>query len=114
MISSDKRVGDLVFVLDVVRGLLKAGIHQYLCGETFDVGTAKGPTERAFVVLLAELKTGSTIKLVFEKMPQRVGERSQIAGSEAIRRMLGREPAWSLRERLRETVHRYETQLEAV
>lgn len=109
-LSSGKRICDFVYVLDVVRGLLKAGIQPDLEGEIIDLGTGIGTSVRDMVELLLEL-TDSLAWPEFGAIPDRVGERDQIANKDATRRVLEWEPQWSLREGLVETVEWYRTKV---
>ena len=109
--SSGRRVCDFVYVLDMVRGLLKAGIQPDLAGETVDVGTGKGISVRDLVEFLVEL-IGSTAQPVFGALPDRIGEHPQIADRDATRRLLDWEPQWSLRDGLVETVAWYRARVE--
>lgn len=105
-LSSGRRVCDFTYVLDVVRGLLKAGIQPDLEGETVDLGTGAGTSVRDVVELLVEL-SGSKARPVFGAVPDRIGERAQVADRGATRRLLDWEPEWSLRDGLVETLKWY-------
>lgn len=109
-LGSGRRVCDFVYVLDVVRGLLKASIQPGLEGEMVDLGTGKGTVIRDVVELVVEL-TGSTGRPVFGTVPDRIGERPQIADKDASRRLIDWEPLWSLREGLIETVAWYRARM---
>lgn len=105
-LSSGRRVCDFVYVLDVVRGLLKASIQPGLEGQTLDLGTGIGTSVRDMVELLVEL-CGSTAQPVFGALPDRLDERSQIADIDSTRWLLDWEPMWSLRDGLVETIEWY-------
>ncbi len=107
-LSSGGRMCDFVYVLDVVRGLLQAGLQPNLEVETIDLGTGKGTLVRDVMELLVEL-SGSAARPMFGVVPDRPGERPQVADREATRRLLGWEPLWSLRDGLTETVAWYRT-----
>lgn len=102
-LSSGKRVCDFIYVLDVVRGLLKASMQPGLEGGTLDLGTGEGSSVRKVVELLVKL-TGSTARPIFGALPDRLDERPQIADIDATRRLLDWEPLWSLRDGLVEAV----------
>jgi len=105
-LSSGRRVCDFVYVLDVVRGLLKAGVQPGLEGQTLDLGTGIGTSVRDMVELLVEL-CGSTAQPLFGALPDRLDERPQIADIDTTRRLLNWEPMWSLRDGLVETIEWY-------
>ena len=105
-LSSGKRVCDFVYVLDVVRGLLKAAIHPGLVGETVDLGTGEGVRVRDVVELLVELE-GSIVRPVFGAVPDRIGEYPQVANRAKTGRLLDWEPLWSLQDGLVETMGWY-------
>lgn len=109
-LSSGRRVCDFVYVLDVVRGFLKAGVQLGLEGETVDLGTGEGTSVRDVVELLVEL-SGSTARPVFGAIPDRIGERPLVADRDAIRRLIDWEPRWSLRDGLMETVAWYRSRV---
>lgn len=104
--SSAQRVCDFVYVLDVVRGLLKAGVVPRVVGETMDLGTGSGSRVQDVVNLLVKL-TDSELEPVFRARANRIGESTQIADCEKTKRLLGWEPLWSLRDGLAETVAWY-------
>lgn len=105
-VSSCQRVYDFIYVLDVVRGLLKAGVQPGVVGEAIDLGIGRGSRIQDVVNLLVEL-IDSNIKPVFGAIPDRVGEESRIANREKTKRLLGWEPLWSLRDGLAETIAWY-------
>jgi len=105
-LSSGRRVCDFVYVLDVVRGLLKASIQPSLEGQTLDLGTGIGTSVRDMVELLVEL-CGSAAQPVFGALPDRLDERPQIADIDSTQRLLDWEPMWSLRDGLVETIEWY-------
>jgi len=105
-LSSGSRVADFIYVLDVVRGLLRAGLRPGIEGKTIDLGTGTGTTVREVAELLVEL-SGSTARPVFGAVPDRPGERRQVADTEPARRYLGWAPLCSLREGLVQTVSWY-------
>lgn len=105
-LGSGRRVCDFIFVADVVRGLLKAGLTRDACGRTLDLGTGVGTSVREVIELLAEL-SGSRARPSFDALPDRLGEHAQVADNAATRDVLGWEPVWSLRDGLAETVEWY-------
>lgn len=107
-LSSGRRVCDLVYVLDLVRGLLKASAQIELTGKAIDLGTGDGIAIRDVVALIAEL-TGSTSRPIFGALPDRLGEGPQVADLRATQQFLDWQPLWSLREGLIETIDWYRT-----
>jgi nucleoside-diphosphate-sugar epimerase len=106
-LTSGQRVFDWIFSSDVVDGLLRVGAANDLIGETVDLGTGRGASIREVVDLLVEL-TGSPPSLPeYEAIPERLGERSQIADVDRLQRLLDWRPRWSLRDGLAETVEWY-------
>jgi len=105
-LSRGRRVCDFVYVLDVVRGLLKASVQPGLQAQTLDLGTGIGTSVRDMVELLVEL-CGSTAQPIFGALPDRLDERPQIADIDSTRRLLNWEPMWSLRDGLVETIEWY-------
>lgn len=105
-LSSGTRVCDFIYVLDVVRGLLKASIQPGLEGQTLDLGTGIRTSVREMVELLVEL-CGGTGQPVFGALPDRLDERPRIADIDSTRRLLAWEPIWSLRDGLVETIEWY-------
>ena len=105
-LTSGKRVCDFVYVLDVVRGLLKAATQADLVGETVALGTGEGTSIRDVIELLVEL-SDSKVKPVFGAVPDPIGERSQVADRNAIWRLLNWKPLWSLEDGLKETIMWY-------
>jgi len=111
-LTSGRRVCDFVYVLDVVRGLLQAGIRPGLEGATIDLGTGTGTTVREMVELLVAL-SGNRTRPVFGALDDRPWERPQVADSTPARQLLGWAPMWSLREGLTQTVAWYRNTIEA-
>jgi nucleoside-diphosphate-sugar epimerase len=109
-LSSGERVCDFVYVLDVVRGLLKAGIQPNLEGKTVDLGTGEGNRVRDVIELLVEL-SGSTARPVFGAIPDRIEKHPLIADRGVTRRLLDWEPVWSVRDGLTETVAWYQARV---
>ena len=104
-LSSGDRVCDFVYVGDIVRGLLKAGIYPNLSGQTVALGTGKGTRIREVIELIAEL-LGSPIKPEFGAMRDRIGEQPQVADITTWQ-MLDWQPLWQLQDGLIETLAWY-------
>ena len=105
-LGSGRRVCDFIFVADVVRGLLKAGLTDNVFGRTLDLGTGVGTSVREVIELLVGL-SGSRARPNFGALPDRLGEHAQVADNAATRRLLGWEPRWSLRKGLAATIEWY-------
>ncbi len=110
-LTSGHRMCDFVYVLDVVRALLQGGVRPKLEGAVIDLGTGTGTTVRELVELLVDL-SGSRTRPVFGAIPDRLGERPQVADATAARQLLGWAPQWSLREGLTQTVAWYRNVVE--
>ena len=110
-IRSGTRVCDFVYVLDVVRGLLRAAMSPNVLGKTVDLGTGAGTSVRDVVQLVVEL-SGTAVRTVSYSDPDRIGERVRIADHDATWRLLGWRPMWSLRDGLMETVAWYRSGVE--
>jgi nucleoside-diphosphate-sugar epimerase len=105
-LSSGERICDFIYVLDVVRGLLRIGLQPNLVGQTFNLGTGQGHSIRHIVELLRAL-TGSRAHPIFGAIPDRSEEGSPVADGYALRHLLRWEPHWSLQVGLLETVAYY-------
>jgi len=110
-LSSGKRVVDLVYIVDIVRGLLQVGIQPGLEGKVMDLGTGQGTCLRDVVELLVEL-SNSQVTPLFGAVADRLGEHPQIADRDITRQLLDWEPLWSLRQGLTETIGWYRSQQE--
>jgi nucleoside-diphosphate-sugar epimerase len=112
-LTSGTRICDFVYVLDVVRGLLKAGLQPNLAGQTVELGTGTGTCIKDVAVMAADL-VGGQLQPVFGAVPDRAGEQPQVADLAITRVLLGWVPRASLREGLAETVAWYRITLEDV
>jgi len=110
-LSSGKRFVDLVYIVDIVRGLLQVGIQPGLEGKVMDLGTGQGSCLRDVVELLVELSNSQVVPL-FGAVADRLGEQPQIADRDITRQLLDWEPLWSLRQGLTETIGWYRSQQE--
>lgn len=105
-ISSGKRVCDLIYVQDLVMGLILSGFRSNLTGEAIDLGVGMGVTIQEAVNLIAGLMN-STVEPVFGAIPDRLYESPQIANGEETFRFLGYRPIWSLQDGLKLTIDWY-------
>lgn len=107
ILTSGNRVCDVIYVEDVVRGLLKAAVASAaVLGARIDLGTGKGITIRELVERLVKLM-GTGIVPVFGGRPDRPHEGSPLADVALARTLLGWAPRWPLEEGLNETVRWY-------
>lgn len=102
-LSSGERVCDLIYVTDIVRGLIGMASCPPLNGQIVELGTGQGVSVREVTRLIIEL-TGSTTPPILGALPNRLGERTQIADIEAAQRWLRWKPRWSLRDGLAATI----------
>ena len=107
-ISSGKRVCDLIYVQDLVMGLILSGFKPKLTGEAIDLGLGVGIAVHDMVNLISELIDGS-VKPKFGAIPDRLYEAPQIANGEETFRLLGYRPHWSLHDGIKLTIDWYRT-----
>jgi len=105
-ISSGRRVCDLIYVQDLVMGLILAGIRPNLTGEAIDLGVGVGVTLQEAANMITGL-IGGPVKPMFGAIPDRLHESPQIANSEETFRFLGYRPIWSLQDGLKATIDWY-------
>jgi len=105
-LSSGTRVCDMIFILDLIRGLLHAGLLPHIAGQTVDIGTGQQTSVREVVELLAEM-IDSTAHPLFGEMPDRKYEFLQVAERPLQLATGPWAPRWSLREGLAETIAWY-------
>lgn len=109
-LSSGARICDLVYVQDVVCGLLKIGLRPNLAGQTVELGTGRGVSIREAALLAAEL-TGSKAQPIFGAVADRMGERPQVADLASLHALLDWTPQVCLEDGLRDTIEWYRTTL---
>lgn len=107
-VSSGKRVCDLIFIQDLIMGLILSGFKPNLTGEAIDLGAGVGVTVHDTVNLISELIDVS-MKPKFGAIPDRLYEAPQIANGEETFRLLGYRPLWSLRDGIKLTIEWYRT-----
>lgn len=105
-ISSGRRVCDLIYIQDLVMGLILTGFCPDLTGEAIDLGVGTGVTLHDTANTIAEL-IGGTAKPHFGAIPDRLHEAPQIANGEETFRFLGYRPIWSLQDGLKATIDWY-------
>lgn len=107
LLSSGERVCDIIYVADVVRGLLRAAVASSgVLGARIDLGTGSGITIRELVERLVKLMD-STIAPIFGGVPDRPGDEPILADIGRTRSLLGWTPQWPLEDGLRGTVMWY-------
>lgn len=109
LLSSGKRICDLVYVKDFVRAMLLMAGASGLVGQTLDVGTGTG-TSIAEVVSHVRSLMSSTIEPVFGALPDRAGEVPQVANRRHTEEILGWRPLWTLDAGLSETIRWYKNE----
>lgn len=105
-ISSGRRVCDLIYVQDLVMGLILSGFKPNLNGESIDLGTGIASTLSEAVILISDMMN-MPVQLQFGAIPDRLYETPQIANSELTHKLLGYSPQWSLRDGIQSTIDWY-------
>ena len=105
-VSSGRRMVDWVYVDDLMRGLLLAGVRAGIEGDEFDLGSGQLVSVRAVVEQLVRA-TGSTIAAQFGALPDRRYEVERRADAASTRTRLGWEAETSLEDGLQRTVDWY-------
>lgn len=105
-ISSGKRICDLIYIQDLVMGLILAGVRPNLVGESIDLGTGVGSSIHDAVNLVSEIM-GTPLPPKFGAVPDRLYEAPQIANSEVTFQLLGYHPQWSLSDGIKSTIDWY-------
>ncbi|WP_171974717.1 NAD-dependent epimerase/dehydratase family protein [Leptolyngbya sp. 'hensonii'] len=108
-LSSGQRICDLLYIRDLVQGLLQVGIQPDLVGQTVHLGTGQGTPLREVVDRLVQI-SGTSVQPLFGAIPDRLGEHPQIADLQTTRQILDWEPQWTLSQGLTETVAWYRLQ----
>lgn len=107
-VSSGKRVCDLIFVQDLVMGLILCGFQPGITGEAIDLGTGTGVALRDVVEFISK-QIDSPNKPIYGAIPDRLYEAPQIANTEETYRLLGFRPAFSLDDGIKLTIEWYRT-----
>jgi nucleoside-diphosphate-sugar epimerase len=105
-ISNGKRICDIIYIQDLIMGLLLTGFKPGIVGELIDIGTGVGTTINDVVNLIVEL-LGTSVEPLVGAMPDRLYEFPQIADIEKTVDLLEYRPTWSLREGLESTIEWY-------
>lgn len=109
-LSSGRRICDMIYIKDLVRALLFVAFRDAAIGCTFDIGTGKGVSVREIASRIVMLMKTNCYPL-FDTVPDRVGEFSQVANIELIHLSLGWKPIWTMDEGLTETIEWYKNNL---
>jgi len=112
-LGSGNRLVDCIYVDDITRGMLAAGLAQGVEGETFDLGSGKLVPIKSVVLKIAEM-IGNNIEPLFGGLPDRPQERVRVAEMESALTRLDWSPTISLEEGLRKTINWYSENLEAL
>lgn len=111
VLTSGSRRCDVIYVEDVVRGLLKAAVAPVkVLGSCIDLGTGKGITIRELVGQVVKV-IGPGADPIFGGLPDRPYEHEAVADMEPAASLLGWQPQWPLEEALRSTVTWYRHRL---
>jgi len=105
-LASGERICDLVYIKDLIRGLLCASSSDDLIGRTVDIGTGHSTRLRDVAEALVEL-TASTGSPVFGAIPERRFEAPSIANTDNHNLLGNWRPLWSLQDGLIATVQWY-------
>jgi len=106
-LDSGERVVDFVYIMDIIRGLLLAGIRPAVDGKVFEFGSGTGIKIKDAVALLAEMM-GNVVQPKVGVQTNRLGEKHFIADPDVAWKSLGWKPLWSLQNGLKETVAWYQ------
>jgi nucleoside-diphosphate-sugar epimerase len=107
LIKNPDRVCDLIYIADVIRGLLWSALDEAAIGRIIDIGTGEGSRIGTVADSLAE-KVGSGAHPQFETVAGQLRE-PQIAFQSDGDRLEGWTPLWSLDDALHKTVEWYRT-----
>lgn len=105
-ISSGRRICDLIYIQDLIMGLLLTGFKPGMVGEVVDLGTGIGTTIYDTVQLITEI-IGTPLSAAFGSIPDRLYEYPQIADIAKTTDLLEFRPNWSLQEGLEVTIEWY-------
>jgi len=106
IVRSGERICDFIYVLDLVRGLLKSGYESQLIGEIIELGTGVGTKIKEIINILAIL-TKYKDTLYYDKPREYAEEKALVANSKNIFNKINWEPHWTLQAGLKQTVEWY-------
>ena len=111
-IHSPTRICDCIYIKDVVRGMLKAGVKSGIDGTSIGLGTGVGTRVQDVLNLLAKL-TGSSVQPNVDVLSDRPAEEPCMVDNQTALERLAWRPHWSLAEGLTETVAWYKSHIVA-
>jgi nucleoside-diphosphate-sugar epimerase len=109
-VTSGGLLVDFIYVVDVVRGYLKAAITEGLEGKQVDLGPQEPYRVRRVVEMIDEMIDSETHPQ-YGAIPDRIDERPHIADLDACQELMDWEPLWSLEEGLEETLAWYRSRV---
>lgn len=105
-LSSGERVCDLIYIKDIIRGLLWMVLKEGSVGQVLDLGMGVGLTIEDIAKLIIKL-TNSPLSPEFGVVADRIGEFPQIANLSDTTAIIGWKPLWTLNEAVLETIDWY-------
>jgi len=105
-LSSGERICDLIYINDMVRGLLWMAINENSVGQILDLGMGVGFTIREIVGVISELMN-SEFPPEFGILSDRIYDFPQIANLSDTTNIIGWKPLWTLNEAVVETINWY-------
>jgi len=105
-ISTGTQKRDAVYVMDVVRGYLKAALSERAVGGIFNLGAGSGFSVREIVEKIIAMM-GSDLQPHFTGDATRALEGDRIADIARAQKVLDWQPRWSLKEGLQQTIEWY-------
>lgn len=106
ILRSGERICDFIYVLDLVRGLLKSGYEPQLLGETIELGTGVGTKIKEIINILAIL-TKYKDTPYYDKPREYEEDKALVASSNNSFYKVNWEPQWTLQAGLKQTVEWY-------
>lgn len=109
-ITSKDRLVDLIYISDVVRGLLLTATYPGIEGQTFEFGTGESVKIKQIIKTLTSI-SGNATKIKAENPIHRIQEKNLVANINKTKKILGWVPEWTLRDGLWETFNWYQKHL---
>ena len=110
-ISSGRRICDLIYIQDLIMGLILTGLKPGIKGAVVDLGTGIGTTLHDTVMLIKE-RIDTPVSPIFGALPDRLYEYPQVADIATTTDLIGFRPAWSLNQGLESTIAWYRSQIQ--
>lgn len=111
-ISSPEREVDFIYILDVIHGLLLAGIRPNIANKVFELGTGNVLKIKDVVEMIAKILQKDIDPLSSPSITKRHCEKNLKLTSDSAQNILGWQPNWSLQDGLTETIAWYRMQME--